>query len=70
MTSPYFASSKDSIAPENIAAHLNHEPNIPGAEDLDVGLVKQWIKALNTGLHNKEVKLLAPRVLDELRAME
>ena len=70
MASPYFVSSNDSIAPETIAVHLNHEPNLPDAEDLDVDLVKGWIKALNTGLRKKEIKRLAPKVLDELRAME
>lgn len=70
MASPYFASSEDSIAPETIAAHLNHEPNLPGAEDLDVDLIKQWIVALDTGLRKKEIKRLAPKVLDEMRALE
>jgi hypothetical protein len=63
-------SSKDSITAETIAAHLNHEPGLPAAEDLDVDLVKQRIMALDIKLRSKEIKRLAPKVLDELRQME
>jgi hypothetical protein len=63
-------SSNDSITAETIAAHLNHEPGLPAAEDLDVDLVMQWIVALGIKLRSKEIKRLAPNVLDELRQME
>ncbi|KAI4834454.1 hypothetical protein E4T44_08793 [Aureobasidium sp. EXF-8845] len=63
-------SSNDSITAETIAAHLNHELGLPAAEDLDVDLVKQWIVALDLKLRSKEIKRLAPKVLDELRQMD
>ncbi|KAI4722925.1 hypothetical protein E4T48_00633 [Aureobasidium sp. EXF-10727] len=62
--------SKPSITPETIALHLNSEPNLPGAEDLDVDLVLKWLIALNLNFRNKELKRLAPKVLEELRAMD
>jgi hypothetical protein len=70
MSPPMSTSSKDSITADTVAAHLNHETNLPAAEDLDVDLVKQWIVALDLELRSKEIKRLAPKVLDELRAME
>jgi hypothetical protein len=70
MPSSTLINSKDSITAETVAAHLNHEPGLPAAEDLDVDLVKQWIMALDLKLRSKEIKRLAPKVLDELRNME
>jgi hypothetical protein len=70
MSPPTSTSSKDSITAEAVAYHLNHEPEFPAAEDLDVDLVKRWIVALDLKLRTKEIKRLAPKVLDELRAME
>ncbi|KAH0337095.1 hypothetical protein KCU81_g8262, partial [Aureobasidium melanogenum] len=70
MTAPLSQSSKNDITAERIACHLNSEPNLPGAEDLDVDLMTKWIIALKPGLRSKEIKRLAPKVLDELRAMD
>jgi hypothetical protein len=70
MTLSMSINSKDRTTAETVAAHLNHEPSLPAAEDLDVDLVKQWIVALDTKLRSKEIKRLAPKVLDELRQME
>jgi hypothetical protein len=70
MPSSMPTSSKASITPETVAAHLNHEPGLPAAEDLDVDLVKEWIVALDLKIRGKEIKRLAPKVLDELRQME
>ena len=70
MSPSQFATSEDKITAETVAAHLNHEPDLPAAEDLDVELVKQWITAIELNLRKKEVKRLAPKVLDELLAME
>ncbi|KAH0365123.1 hypothetical protein KCU65_g6361, partial [Aureobasidium melanogenum] len=70
MTFPLSQNSKNDITAERIACHLNSEPNLPGAEDLDVDLMTKWIIALKPGLRTKEIKRLAPKVLDELRAMD
>lgn len=70
MTSLSSSNPKDSITAESVACHLNSEPNLPGAEDLDLDLIIEWIVALKLNLRSKEVKRLAPKVLDELRAME
>ncbi|KAI4738996.1 hypothetical protein E4T50_10506 [Aureobasidium sp. EXF-12298] len=60
----------DGLTAEAVAAHLNHEPDFPPAEDLDVHLVKQWIAASHLNLRKKQAKRLAPEVLEELRAMD
>jgi hypothetical protein len=60
----------DGLTAGTVAAHLNHEPDFPPAEDLDVHLVKQWIAASHLNLRKKQAKHLAPEVLEELRAME
>ncbi|CAD0096664.1 unnamed protein product, partial [Aureobasidium mustum] len=70
MTFPLFSGPKDSITVESVACHLNAEPNLPGAEDLDVDLMMKWIVALKLNLRSKEIKRLAPKVLVELRAMD
>ncbi|KAI4731930.1 hypothetical protein E4T49_00181 [Aureobasidium sp. EXF-10728] len=70
MSSSLPKDSKDSITAETIAIHLNSEPNLPGAEDLDIDLVIKWLIALNLSLRSKELKRLAPKVLEELRAMD
>ncbi|CAD0112190.1 unnamed protein product [Aureobasidium uvarum] len=70
MSSSSSNGSKNSITAESIAIHLDFEPNLPGAEDLDVDLVIQWLLALNLSLRTKEIKRLAPQVLEELRAMD
>ncbi|CAD0092233.1 unnamed protein product, partial [Aureobasidium vineae] len=70
MSASWSKGSKDSITAESIAIHLNSEPNLPGAEDLDVDLVIKWLLALNLSLRTKEIKRLAPKVLEELRAMD
>ncbi|KAK6002574.1 hypothetical protein QM012_001324 [Aureobasidium pullulans] len=70
MTLPLPSNTKDSITAESVACHLNAEPNLPGAEDLDLDLITRWILTLKLELRLKEVKRLAPKVLDELRAMD
>lgn len=70
MTFPMSQSPRDGITAESVACHLNSEPNLPGAEDLDVDLITKWIVALKLDLRPKEIKRLAYKVLDELRAME
>lgn len=62
--------SAENITAGTVAAHLNHEPDLPPSEDLDVHLVKQWIVASHLNLRKRDAKRLAPEVLDELRAME
>ncbi|THW70594.1 hypothetical protein D6D19_07728 [Aureobasidium pullulans] len=54
----------------NIVTHLNSEKHFPAAKDLDLGLVKAWMRALNIGLSNQAVKMLAPKVLEELLILE
>jgi hypothetical protein len=54
----------------NIVTHLNSEKHFPAAKDLDLGLVKAWMRALNIGLSNQAVKMLAPKVLEELFILE
>ncbi|KAI5275425.1 hypothetical protein E4T47_01517 [Aureobasidium subglaciale] len=61
---------KDGVTPESLAIHLNAEPNLPGAEDLNALAITGWIVALGLGLHPKELFRLAPKVLEELRAMD
>ncbi|CAD0048704.1 unnamed protein product [Aureobasidium pullulans] len=50
----------------NIVTHLNSEKHFPAAKDLDLGLVKAWMRALNIGLSNQAqrhpVKRVAPVV--------
>lgn len=70
MTSLLCSSLTDSITAESVACHLNSEPNLPGAEDLVLDLITKWIVALKLNLRSKEIKRLAPKVLDELRAIE
>ena len=70
MTFPLSSNPKDNITAESVACHLNAEPNLPGAEDLDIDLMMKWVVALKLNLRSKEIKRLAPKVLDELRAME
>ncbi|KAG9592251.1 hypothetical protein KCU77_g8018, partial [Aureobasidium melanogenum] len=70
MTFPLSYGPKGNITAESVACHLNSEPNLPGAEDLDVDLITKWIIALKLDLRPKEIKRLAPKVLDELRAMD
>ncbi|KAG9818771.1 hypothetical protein KCU98_g18374, partial [Aureobasidium melanogenum] len=70
MTFPMSQSPRDGITAESVACHLNSEPNLPGAEDLDVDLITKWIVALKLDLRPKEIKRLAPKVLDELCAMD
>ncbi|KAG2164989.1 hypothetical protein VTO58DRAFT_107991 [Aureobasidium pullulans] len=54
----------------NIVTHLNSEKHFPAAKDLDLGLVKAWMRALNIGLSNQAVKMLAPKILEELFILE
>ncbi|THW01401.1 hypothetical protein D6D26_05137 [Aureobasidium pullulans] len=54
----------------NIVTHLNSEKHVPAAKDLDLGLVKAWMRALNIGLSNRAVNMLAPKVLEELFILE
>ncbi|TIA78360.1 hypothetical protein D6C76_04113 [Aureobasidium pullulans] len=54
----------------NIVTHLNSEKHFPAAKDLDLGLMKAWMRALNIGLSNQAVKMLAPKVLEELFILE
>ncbi|KAG9564571.1 acyl-CoA N-acyltransferase, partial [Aureobasidium melanogenum] len=70
MTFPLSYGPKSDITAERVACHLNAEPNLPGAEDLDLELITKWIVALKLDLRPKEIKRLAPKVLDELRAMD
>ncbi|KAI5249595.1 hypothetical protein E4T42_05253 [Aureobasidium subglaciale] len=60
----------DGVTPESLAIHLNAEPNLPGAEDLNALVITGWIVALGLGLHPKELFHLAPKVLEELRLMD
>ncbi|KAI5203133.1 hypothetical protein E4T39_04333 [Aureobasidium subglaciale] len=70
MSSSTHSTYKNGVTPESVAVHLNAEPNLPGAEDLDVGRILVWLAALNLGLRSKELVRLAPKVLQELRAMD
>jgi hypothetical protein len=57
------------VEAEMIAFCLYNDPNFPAAKDVDLNLVRRYILSLNINLRRKEIKRMAPEVLEEVYSM-